>query len=245
MKKIFLITLGILLIVSTIAIVVIINSHPAEEPNGIEIDKSIYPITGIDVSRHTGKIDFKKLKELSADTLDFVYIKATEGMNLVDKNFEDNYSNARQNDLAVGAYHFFKFNVEGKEQAKNYLQTIKDKSFDLPLVLDVEEWSNSASIPTDQVIREIGSFIAAIERKRKDRVMIYTNESSYQKYIKDNFGSTEIWICSFNEQPNIQCEWTLWQHSHKGKLEGAEGWVDINTFNGSREAWRGFLNKSY
>jgi GH25 family lysozyme M1 (1,4-beta-N-acetylmuramidase) len=28
-------------------------------PNGIEIDKVEYPITGIDVSAHTGDIDFK------------------------------------------------------------------------------------------------------------------------------------------------------------------------------------------
>ena len=30
-------------------------------PNGIDIDKVEYPITGIDVSAHTGNIDFKKL----------------------------------------------------------------------------------------------------------------------------------------------------------------------------------------
>jgi lysozyme len=245
MKRGFVKLLWLILLASTIGIVIIIfYPQPENEPNGIEIDKTRYPITGIDVSRHTGKIDFGKLKEQYADTIDFVYIKATEGISMVDKNFASNYSNARQHEIPVGAYHFFKFNVDGDEQAKNYLQTIKNKSLDLPLVLDIEEWSNSRNVLQDKVIKEIGNFIAAIERRRKEKLMIYTNESSFQKYIQGNFDSTAIWICSFSEQPKIQNDWTLWQHSHKGKLDGAEGWVDINTFNGSREDWSRFLKKS-
>ena len=32
-------------------------------PKGIEIDKSKYPITGIDISKHTGNIDFEEIKQ--------------------------------------------------------------------------------------------------------------------------------------------------------------------------------------
>jgi GH25 family lysozyme M1 (1,4-beta-N-acetylmuramidase) len=38
-------------------------------------------------------------------------------------------------------------------------------------------------------------------------------------------------------------KWTLWQHSHKGKLDGADGWVDINTFNGTSDEWNKYLHK--
>lgn len=31
-------------------------------PHGIDIDKQKYPVTGIDISAHTGKIDFTKIK---------------------------------------------------------------------------------------------------------------------------------------------------------------------------------------
>jgi lysozyme len=236
---------GIILLISILGLVLFYYPFPdddhEDEPAGIEVDKTRYPITGIDVSRHTGKVDFKIIKERFIDTLDFVYLKATEGVDLVDSKFEANYLNARENEIPVGSYHFFKFNVSGKKQANNYLRTIRDKTFELPLVLDVEEWSNASVNRQDKVVKEIRAFITEIVFRRKEKLMIYTNESGFQKYILGNFESNEIWICSFNAEPKIQSNWILWQHSHKGKLDGAEGWVDINTFNGTRKEWNQFL----
>ena len=242
MKKRFKIATGTIFI--SLIVTVLILNYPKEikEPDGIDIDKTRFPITGIDVSKHTGKVDFQKIKEQFQDTLDFVYIKATEGTDLVDKNLDVNFVNARQSSIPVGVYHFFKFNVGGLLQAQNFLQAIHDKSLDLPLVLDVEEWRNAYTSQPNIVISEIRLFIEEVEKRKKNRVMIYTNESSYQRYIKGNFDLNKIWICSFNEPPKIESKWTLWQHSHKGRLKGAEGWIDINTFNGSREEWKRFLN---
>ena len=224
-NKIFFITVGLIvifLIVRYIGMQIPPKRILIEEPNGIEVDKSRYPITGIDISRHTGIVDFRKIKEQFNDTIDFVYIKTSEGANLVDVKFETNYNNAIQNDIPVGAYHFFKFNVSGKRQATNFLKVVNNKFFNLPFVLDVEEWSNPGEY-------------------NEEKVMIYTNESSYQTYIQGNFESRKIWICSFSPEPKNLKAWTLWQHSHNGKFEGAEGWVDINTFNGTRKEWNQFL----
>ncbi len=246
-NKIFFITLGIIAITIIIRYIAIyISPAPiSNQPDGIEVDKLRYPITGIDISRHTGIVDFQKIKEQFNDTLDFVYIKASEGGNLIDVKFETNYINAILNDIPVGPYHFFKFNVSGKRQAANFLQVVNNRIFNLPLVLDVEEWSNSGEQNQDKVINEIRCFILEVEMKRKEKVMIYTNESSYQKYIQGNFDSNKIWICSFSPQPKNLNTWTFWQHSHHGKLEGAEGWVDINTFNGTRKEWNQFLNYKF
>jgi GH25 family lysozyme M1 (1,4-beta-N-acetylmuramidase) len=35
----------------------------------------------------------------------------------------------------------------------------------------------------------------------------------------------------------------IMEHSHKGKLDGADGWVDINTFNGTSDEWNKYLHK--
>jgi lysozyme len=207
-------------------------------PVGIEIDKNRFPVTGIDVSNHTGKIDFDLIK---AQGVDFVYIKATEGGNFVDKSFERNFRNAKKANIPVGVYHFFKFNKSGKEQASNFLKHIEGKRFDLSLVLDVEEWGNPSNTNRKDVIREIGNFIDEVERKTQKKVMIYTNESGYRTYIKDNFYKKSIWICSFSKNPKIDAKWILWQYSHIGKLKGAEGWIDFNTFNGSRAEWNMYL----
>ncbi|HZK95778.1 MAG TPA: GH25 family lysozyme [Prolixibacteraceae bacterium] len=242
-SKIYIITIALIVMILIVRYIAL-YLPPArfnEEPNGIEVDKSRYPITGIDISRHTGKVDFQKIKEQFNDTIDFVFIKTSEGANLVDVKFDTNYNNAVLNDIPVGPYHFFKFNVSGKRQAANFLHVINNKIFNLPLVLDVEEWSNTGEYNQDKVINEIRCFILEVEIRRKEKVMIYTNESSYQKYIQGNFESNKIWICSFSPHPKNLKNWTFWQHSHNGKLEGAEGWIDINTFNGTRQEWNQFL----
>jgi lysozyme len=207
-------------------------------PKGIEIDKTRYPITGIDVSAHSGKIDFDTIKK---QNIDFVYIKATEGGDYVDKNYKTNYVNAKQRGIPVGFYHFFRFNVSGKKQADNFLQAIQGNITNLPLVLDVEEWGNKTKKQPKEIIKEIECFVKEIEVKGNDSIMFYTNEKGFWKYIRGNFEKNKIWICSFSKQPDIDKIWTFWQHSHKGKLKGAEGLVDINTFNGSREEWDSYI----
>jgi lysozyme len=207
-------------------------------PIGIDIDKKRYPVTGIDISEHTGEIDFKKLK---AQNIDFAYVKATEGGDYTDKKFYLNYKGFKAQAIPVGAYHFFRFNKSGKEQAANFLSTIDQRRFELPLVLDVEEWGNTGQSKKEQVHNEIAVFIDEVERNTSDEILIYTNESGFKKYISGRFDDKDIWICSFNNPPNIPVKWLFWQHSHKGKVDGAQGFVDINTFNGSRAEWMDFL----
>jgi lysozyme len=234
---------GYLIFFSSVAVTFIIGALLIYKvpfvPNGIEIDKVEYPITGVDVSAHTGGINFEKLMN---QKIDFIYIKATEGENFVDPKFEENYLNA-VNKLPIGFYHFFRFNKSGKSQANNFLKNIRNKKTNLPLVIDVEEWGNVATKSTDDVIDEIKIFITLVEKVSGKRIMIYSNESSYKKYIMGHLDKHDLWICSFNRNPNIKRKWTLWQHSHKGKLDGTDGWVDINTFNGTSDEWNKYLHK--
>ena len=102
-------------------------------PPGIDIDKLKYPITGIDVSKHTGKIDFQKVKEQS---IDFVFMKSTEGENYKDETFENNYLGAKESGIPIGTYHFFRFNKSGKSQANNFLSAIDGKKFTPRTTLD-------------------------------------------------------------------------------------------------------------
>jgi len=238
-KSILIKTILTILIFSIIGIYIAYRVYL--QPDGIDINKSKYPVTGIDISKHNGKVDFKQIRK---QNIDFVYIKATEGGDYNDINFETNYRNAVLSGLPVSAYHFFTFKVEGKKQAENLLRAIKGKHMDLPLVLDVEEWGNSEEFEELKVIAEIQSCIDELEEKTDLRVMIYTNENGYRKFVKRNFEGNELWICSFNSEPKIGKKWTFWQHSHKGKLIGTEGLVDINTFNGNREEWNNYLKSN-
>lgn len=206
---------------------------------GIEIDKSRFPVTGIDISGHTGEVDFSRIPE---ESIHFIYMKATEGRDHVDRRFEENYRRAIATGIPVGVYHFFRFGSDGKEQARHFLDRIGDRHFQLPLVLDVESWGNDrgAVARPDSVASRIESFLEEVERRTGERMLLYTNFDGYRNYIQGRFERNEVWICSFRDPPPI-AEWRLWQHSHKGRYPWAEGLVDINTFQGDMKAWEGWL----
>lgn len=69
-----------------------------------------YPVRGVDVSSYQGEIDWGVL---SAQNLDFAFIKATEGSSMVDPCFAYNFSEAQKCDISVGAYHFFSYDSPG------------------------------------------------------------------------------------------------------------------------------------
>ncbi|MDE6541089.1 MAG: hypothetical protein K2L74_03660, partial [Muribaculaceae bacterium] len=62
-------------------------------------DRTRYPMRGIDISAHNGLVDFRRV---AADSVAFVFLKASEGDSFRDATFDDNYFRARQAGLAVG-----------------------------------------------------------------------------------------------------------------------------------------------
>lgn len=201
---------------------------------GVKIERERYPVCGIDISAHNGNIDFD---EIVADSIDFVMIKATEGTNFKDSRFHDNYRKARQAGLLIGAYHFFRFDTDGKMQGLNFVHTIRGKHFDFPLIIDVEEWGNTKSTDTNLIVERLQALIDHLETECYS-VMIYTNKDGYARFIRDRFEDYPLWICSFTDPPLDDDErWTLWQYSHWGSVDGIDTEVDLNTFNGSRDQW--------
>lgn len=201
--------------------------------------KTNSPIIGIDVSKHTGVINWSKIKNQGVD---FVYVKSTEGADYLDPRFQYNIKEAREVGIPVGAYHFFRFHRTGEEQAENYLSQVNLTKMDLPPVVDVEEWGqyNTSQSPAD-ISSEIRDFIDKVEDHSSRRVVIYSDKNSYRKYIEGRFKKNRIWICSIGTPPQIDRDWTLWQQSHDGKFKGAPGKVDINLFNGTHKEWKRFM----
>lgn len=199
-----------------------------------------YVIRGIDISAHTGNINWEKVKN---QRVSFVFVKASEGATLTDKSYCKNFVGAKQAAIPVSAYHFFNFNRDGYRQASNFLRMVKLEELDLPPVIDVEEWGNRIRRPRKEIILDLREFINTVEKKAGRKMIIYTNEDTYKFYIKDNFPDNDIWICSFNQKPEIDVKWTFWQYSHDGKLKGVPGRVDFNVFHGSSLEWNQYLNK--
>ena len=209
-------------------------------PHSVNVDRFHYPVAGIDVSKHNGEIDFEQVRD---DDYQFVFIKASEGKTYKDEAFDRNYQQARKAGLMVGAYHFFRKNRTGEEQADNMLEVVKGKTFDLPLVIDLEDdWGNGATVDRKMALERVMDMIQRLKDKGYS-VMIYTNFDGYNKYYKDMLGDNDLWLCSFTNPDLLpHMPHRIQQFSHEGSVKGVEGKVDLNVFRGSKKEWKKYLD---
>jgi lysozyme len=170
---------------------------------------SQYPIRGIDVSHHQGRIDWDKIKEGS---FKFVFIKATEGGDYSDPEFKRNWREASKVGLLKGAYHFFTFCNPGIEQAYNFINTVPIEPNNLPPAVDFEFIGNCTKRPKkDLLLKELFSFIREIEEKYGQSPIIYVTYDSYNQYLKGEVDKYGIWIRDIFFNPNLPDEkaWTF------------------------------------
>jgi len=210
-------------------------------PHSVNVDRYRYPVAGIDVSKHNGDIDFD---QVAADDYQFVFIKASEGKTYRDDAFDRNYRGARQAGLKVGAYHFFRKNRTGEEQASNLLSVIDGKPLDLPLVIDLEDdWGNGSTTSRDTALGRVLDMIGILAGKGYD-VMIYTNLDGYKKYYMGMLGDHDLWLCSFTSPDMLTDKpHRFQQFSHEGTVAGVKGDVDLNVWRGSKREWQRYLDQ--
>ncbi len=219
----------VLVSVTAVAILAVMGGRMAVryEPS-VDIDTTLYTVRGVDISAHNGDVDFRRLADSG---IDFVYIKASEGATWRDSRFEENYAAALGSGMAVGVYHFFRFDVEGWRQSVNIMRAINGRHLDLPVAIDVEESNNPTDNSTDVIVKNLRSMVELLRQGGRE-VIIYTNKNGYHRFVRGHFDDVALWICSFTDPPMYdEGRWTLWQHSHQGRAEGVKGNVDLNTFN--------------
>lgn len=201
---------------------------------GEEIYPDGYSIHGIDISHHQGDIDWSKLRnaEVKGEPISFIFIKATEGQNHMDENFNDNFYQAQEYGFLRGAYHYFKPNVSAKEQAKFFLKQVHLEEGDLPPVLDIEE---KGSLTVEQLRKASLIWLKQVENKYGVPPIIYTNYKFKRDYLNTkDFDRYPYWIAHYYVRTlAYKGKWRFWQHTDCGKIEGIKEKVDLNIYNGS------------
>lgn len=200
------------------------------------VDVSAYPVRGIDISSHNGVVDFAKLKKAG---IEFVFIKASEGTDFLDRKFAANIDSASAHGIPAGAYHFFRYDKDGVAQAKNLYSALEGRIPKLGVVIDVEDAGNPYEGEPSQVVANLTEMIEYLNLKGLP-VMFYSNKDGYNQFLRKDFTGIPLWICSFNDNP-IDAEWRFWQYNHNGKIDGIKGNVDLNVFNGSLSDWKEYL----
>lgn len=194
-----------------------------------------FPIRGVDVSHHQGVIDWPTV---ARGGFRFAYIKASEGGDFKDPLFQRNWTEAKQNGLAVGAYHFFTFCKPGAEQARNFIAAVSADAGALPPVIDFEFVGNcKARPPKDAVLKELSDFAVLVGERYGKRPVLYVTPSAYSRYLTGRSDGFRLWLRQVFYRPGKLDgrDWTIWQYSDNSLVNGIKGPVDQNAFNG-REA---------
>ena len=179
-------------------------------------------------------IDWERVRNAKVQRvpLRFAFIKATEGTSIIDENFNENFYQAKRNDIVRGAYHFFVPDVDARKQAQFFMKQVHLEAGDLPPVLDVEK---SGRLNPAQLKRAVRTWLDLVEKHYGVKPILYTGYSFKMKYLSDSvFNQYPYWIAHYYvNQLSYQGKWHFWQYTDVGRIDGIEGHVDCNIFGGT------------
>lgn len=191
-------------------------------------------VRGIDISHYQEEIDWKKLRkaDIQGAPVSFMFIKATEGTDIIDENFNLNFYNARKNDIIRGAYHFYSPTTPAERQARFFCKIVQLEGDDLPPVLDVE---TRGELTNKQLQSEVLKWMKIVERHYGVKPILYTSYKFRNSYLNTkDLQEYPYWIAHYYvDSLSYRGDWAFWQHTDAGKVAGIRGDVDINLFNGT------------
>ncbi len=184
---------------------------------------------GIDVSSWQGDINWEKVKAAGAE---FAMIRIGYGHKngelIYDSKFKKNLENAKNAGVKVGLYFYSyaKTTKEAKDQAKWIIDSLNGEKLDLPIAFDWEIWSGYSNykLNFDDLNKIAAAFIDEI------------NNAGYEGV---NYGSaffvnrvwnlnSRTWLAYYTSNNDFEKPYFMWQLSSQGKINGINGYVDLN-----------------
>ena len=204
-------------------------------------------LNGIDVSHHQGVIDWKKVKN---DNIDFAIIRAgfrgygESGTLNKDTRFDYNIKNALSNNIDVGVYFFSQATTvkEAVEEANYTLELIKGYNITYPVIIDVEYANETHTGRADDVSKEMRTQIVIAFCERIKEAGYIPMFYSDKWFLTDNLDASklenyEYWLAHYTgatrdnpflKPSDYKGSYSMWQYSAKGKVNGINGYVDMN-----------------
>ena len=112
---------------------------------------------------------------------------------------------------------------------------------DLPPVLDIEiSMDETSDAESHKTKNEILKWLAYVENHYRVKPLIYASYRFKENYLNDSiFNQYPYWIAHYYvDSLEYTGDWVFWQHTDVGKINGIEGLVDIDLFNGSINSFR-------
>lgn len=209
----------------------------------LAVAPSVSQLRGVDVSSHQGTVQWP---QVAGGGISFAITKATGGAWYTNPTLGANWLGIKAAGLARGAYHYaFESSGQtlpgdGPEAEADYFVAALKRAGGIEegdlLALDIEEGDGALG---DWCLR----WLRRVEALTGVKPFVYTNPSFSAAH---GLGSTPaladypLWLAAYQaSQPPAPRPWpeiAIWQHSDNGAVPGISTPVDLDRFNGSREA---------
>lgn len=215
------------------------DSDPVEWP---DIRPWHYQVHGVDVSRYQTGLDWRKLR---ANRISFAFIKATEGGDHLDPEFQNHWRGAARAGIARGAYHFYYFCRNASEQARWFMRNVPKDAGALPPVLDIE-WNHQSRTcrlrPEPRKVRAVmRQYLRMVKAHYGKTPIIYTTVDFYHENDLSKINGYPFWLRSVAGHPSKIYpgqKWAFWQYTGTGRVPGAPADIDLNVFHGTQDSWQ-------
>lgn len=189
---------------------------------------------GIDVSDHQGDIDWASV---AADGIQFAYIRAgyrgtTQGSIFEDDNFAENLQGAKAAGLQTGVYFYSQATTEAEAEAEAdfVLQALGGAYLEYPVAFDAEPTTGTSRISNlskDQLAKNAIAFCTEIEKGGYSAI-IYGNNKDMGHFDRTQLTAWPIWYAEYGSLPVAQFDFTMWQYSNAGSIDGISTSVDLD-----------------
>lgn len=183
---------------------------------------------------------------------DFVLVKATEGIDYTNPEFNGHAKQTLSAGKKLGVYHFIRNDSDIKQQADYFLTVVKPYIGKAMLVLDFENTTGS-TIQNQAGVGLAKQWLDYVYQQTGVRSVLYTgisceNSLDWSSVVKANYG---LWIAQYNNynvvngyQPRDLYgslkRWktaVMFQYTSTGRLPGWSGDLDFDVFYGDKSAW--------
>lgn len=198
-------------------------------------------LKGIDISHHQKGIDLGSIET------DFVICKATEGNGYTDECCDSFYQKAKSLGKKLGIYHFARPDLGNTAEAEAdwFLKETKGYHKEAILILDWEQKALNYSTSWAK------AWLDRVYEKTGVKPVLYIQASAlsqdWSAVAKADYG---LWVANYGSNNGTPQEsvfnryplkhwsfYALWQYTSKGRLNGYNGDLDLNYFNGDTSAW--------
>lgn len=192
---------------------------------------------GIDVSYFQESIDWERVK---ASGIEFVMLRmgyrgyGGDGALVVDEKFHQYITEAQAAGLDTGIYFFSQAisQQEALEEAAFVYRECKEYELKYPVVFDTEKIKGEAARTDGLTPAELTDITKAFCSRIKQygyEPMIYANAKWLTTKLElERLKEYKVWYADYQREPLYPYDFTMWQYTEEGKVDGIEGNVDLN-----------------